>query len=247
MNRSLNESQTRQQFIDQQLAHAGWGVEDRKLVAEYGIAVSEEEDSLGRVIQRFADYVLLGRDGRLLAIVEAKRTSRDALAGKRQAAEHADLIQAQLGIDPFIFLANGEQILFWDRERYPEREVSGFFTRSDLERLSHQKRYGTPLNRMEINSKIADRDYQIEAIRRITEAIEAARRKFLLVMATGTGKTRTIIALIDLLLRAKRVQQVLFLADRRELVRQATIQRLRVILNSSAYKTSKPENSTFLI
>lgn len=219
---SLNESQTRQQLIDQELARAGWGLEDRKLVAEYGISVSEEEDSLSRTTQRFADYVLLGRNGRPLAIIEAKRTSRDALAGKRQAAEYADLIKSQFGMDPFIFLTNGEQILFWDRGRYPEREVSGFFTRPDLERLAHQKHYGEPLSRAEINSKIAGRDYQLEAIRRVTEAIEAARRKFLLVMATGTGKTRTVIALIDLLLRAKRAQQVLFLADRRELVRQTT-------------------------
>jgi type I restriction enzyme R subunit len=219
---ALNEAQTRQQLIDQQLARAGWGLEDRKLVEEYGITVSEEESSYGQSPHRFADYVLLGRDGRPLAVIEAKRTGRDALAGKRQAAEYADLIKDRFGIEPFIFLTNGEKILFWDRERYPEREVSGFFTRADLERLAHQKRYGEPLSRVEPNFKIAGRDYQVEAIRRITEAIQAARRQFLLVMATGTGKTRTVIALIDLLLRAKRVQQVLFLADRRELVRQAT-------------------------
>ncbi|MGH9429204.1 MAG: DEAD/DEAH box helicase family protein, partial [Terriglobia bacterium] len=98
---SLNESQTRQQLIDQELARAGWGSEDRKLVAEYGISVAEEEDSFSRPTQRFVDYVLLGRNGRPLAIIEAKRTSRDALAGKRQAAEYADLIKSQLGIDPF--------------------------------------------------------------------------------------------------------------------------------------------------
>lgn len=219
---ALNETQTRRQLIDQQLARAGWGLEDRKLVEEYGITVSEEESSYGKSPQRFADYVLLGRDGKPLAVIEAKRSGRDALAGKRQAAEYADLIKTQFSIDPFIFLTNGEKILFWDRERYPEREVSGFFTRADLERLAHQKRYGEPLSRVESNPKIAGRDYQMEAIRRITEAIEVARRQFLLVMATGTGKTRTVIALIDLLLRAKRVQQVLFLADRRELVRQAT-------------------------
>ena len=157
---ALNETQTRQQLIDQQLARAGWGLEDRKLVEEYGITVSEEESSYGKSPQRFADYVLLGRDGKPLAVIEAKRSGRDALAGKRQAAEYADLIKTQFSIDPFIFLTNGEKILFWDRERYPEREVSGFFTRTDLERLAHQKRYGEPLSRVESNPKIAGRDYQ---------------------------------------------------------------------------------------
>jgi type I restriction enzyme R subunit len=124
-------------------------LEDRKLVAEYRLSASEEEASYGKSPQRFADYVLLGRNGKPLAVIEAKRTSRDALAGKRQAAEYANLIKTQLSIDPFIFLTNGEQILFWDRDRYPEREVSGFFTRADLERLAHQKRYGEPLSRAE--------------------------------------------------------------------------------------------------
>jgi len=169
----------------------------------------------------FIDYVLLGRDGNPIAVVEAKRTSRDSIAGKRQAADYADRIKNRFGFDPFIFLTNGQEILFWDRERYPPRNVSGFFSRSDLERLTHQKRYGMPLAQIELNPKIADRAYQSEAIRRVTEAIERAHRRFLLVMATGTGKTRTVIGLMDILLRAKRIQQVLFLADRRELVRQA--------------------------
>src|SRR5262249_47960028 len=91
----------------------------------------------------------------------------------------------------------------------------------DLDRLLHQKRYAQRLGDVTIDPRIAGRDYQAEAIRRVAEGIEAANRRFLLVMATGTGKTRTTIALADLLLRAKRVQRILFLADRRELVRQA--------------------------
>ncbi len=202
---------------------AGWGTGQRDILTEYYLVdkVSEEADNYGPPQSGFADYVLLGKDGKPLAVVEAKRTTRDALAGKKQAAGYADQIKNKFGFDPFIFLANGQTILFWDRDRYPEREVSGFFTREDLERLSYQKKYGSPLSGIEINAKIAGRDYQMEAIRRITEAIHACRRRFLLVMATGTGKTRTIIALTDLLLRAKRTQRILFLADRRELVRQA--------------------------
>ncbi|MGB3224844.1 MAG: DEAD/DEAH box helicase family protein [Desulforhopalus sp.] len=221
---NLNESQTRQQYIDGQLAKAGWGINDCVLIKEYYLRNNfETREEEGRYHSKgeFADYVLLGLNSRPIAIVEAKRTNRDPLAGKRQAADYADQIQRQLGIDPFIFLTNGQTILFWDRSRYAPREISGFFTRSDLERLLHQKRYSKSLHEVELSAGIANRAYQTEAIRRATEKIEEAQRKFLLVMATGTGKTRTVISLMDVLLRAKRVQQVLFLADRRELVRQA--------------------------
>ncbi len=131
------------------------------------------------------------------------------------------MIKKKFDHDPFIFLTNGKEIQFWDRDRYPPRKVAGFYTRDDLERLRHQQQYAQPLCDITINPDIAGRDYQNEAIRRVTEGIDEAKRKFLLVMATGTGKTRTTIALVDTLLRAKRVQRVLFLADRRELVRQA--------------------------
>lgn len=216
----LSEAQTRQDLIDQQLAKAGWGVKSRSVVEEFLVRVAEHDESWSSQ-SGYVDYALLGRDGKPIAIIEAKRTCRDAISGKRQAAQYADEIKGRFGVDPFVFLANGKQILFWDRENYPPREVSGFLTVDDLERLSHQRRYAQPLNAIEIKNDIIDRDYQAEAVRRVTEAIEQARRKFLLVMATGTGKTRTTIALVDLLLRAKRVQRVLFLADRRELVRQA--------------------------
>ncbi|MBU0909742.1 MAG: DEAD/DEAH box helicase family protein [Proteobacteria bacterium] len=221
---SLTEAQTRQQLIDSQLAKAGWGLNDCVLIEEYYLRSgfeTRENEAEYRSKGEFADYVLLGNDGKPIAVVEAKRTSRDPLSGKKQAADYADQIQQRFGFDPFIFLTNGQTILFWDRSRYAPREISGFFTRSDLERLMHQKRYAKPLQEVELYAKIAGRAYQTEAIRRTTEKIEEAHRAFLLVMATGTGKTRTVIGLMDLLLRAKRVQQILFLADRRELVRQA--------------------------
>ncbi len=220
----LNEAQTRQQYIDSQLAKAGWGANECVLIEEYYLRSAietREGKSKYQAKGEFADYVLLGSNGRPIAVVEAKRTSRDPLAGKRQAADYADTIQRQFAIDPFIFLTNGKEILFWDRPRYAPREISGFFTRDDLERLLYQKKYAKPLFEIELNADIAGRAYQIEAIRRTTEKIEESHRKFLLVMATGTGKTRTVIGLMDILLRAKRAQQILFLADRRELVRQA--------------------------
>ena len=182
---------------------------------------------------QFADYILLGTDGKPLAVVEAKRTSRDEIAGKRQAADYADAIKAKFGFSPFILLTNGKEIQFWDRGRYPPRKIAGFYTREDLERLRHQQCYAQPLHDVAINADIAGRVYQNEAIRRVTEGIDAAKRRFLLVMATGTGKTRTTIALVDTLLRSKRVQRVLFLADRRELVRQAM----------SEFKTHLPNES----
>ncbi|WP_204138773.1 DEAD/DEAH box helicase family protein [Halomicronema sp. CCY15110] len=225
---ALSEAQTRKQYIDSQLAAAGWGNNDRKALSEFrvGVSGSTKEKPADYANQiGFADYVLLGKDGNPIAVVEAKRVDRDPLVGKRQAEDYANQIKQDLNIDPpFIFLTNGQEILFWDRDRYPLRTISGFFTREDLERLLHQKRYGIPLAQVKLNPEIAGgggRLYQTEGIRRVTEAIEDARRKFLLVMATGTGKTRTVISVMDILLRAKRAQRILFLADRRELVRQA--------------------------
>ena len=218
---TLTEAQTRQRYIDSQLAVAGWGNDERSVLEEFELGIKEDGERAHGEKHGFVDYVLLGKDSKPLAVVEAKRTSREPLAGKRQAADYADQLLAKFGVNPFIFLTNGQEILFWDRDRYPPRYVSGFFAREDLERLLHQKRYTTPLAQAELNPQIAGRPYQTEAIRRVTEAIEAARRKFLLVMATGTGKTRTAISLMDLLFRARRIQRILFLADRRELVRQA--------------------------
>jgi len=214
------EQQTRSRLIDQDLARAGWSASRRTLIEEFVLAAQQDTPNLSSA-HEYADYALLGADGNPIAIVEAKRSSRDEIAGKRQASDYADRIKARFGYDPFIFLSNGKTIQFWDRERYPPRKIAGFYTRDDLERLSHQRLHAQALHEVSIDAGIAGRDYQNEAIRRVTEGIDAAKRRFLLVMATGTGKTRTTIALVDALLRAKRVQRVLFLADRRELVRQA--------------------------
>ncbi|WP_288439099.1 type I restriction endonuclease subunit R [uncultured Pseudomonas sp.] len=238
---SRNEAQTRAQVIDSQLAHAGWSQSQRTLVEEFLLKTAEPAGNYGN--EQFADYVLLGSDGNPIAVVEAKRSSRDELAGKRQAADYADAIKAKFGNDPFIFLTNGKEIQFWDRERYAPRKISGFYTRDDLERLRHQRRFAQPLGGVTISAAIAGRDYQNEAIRRVTEGVETAKRKFLLVMATGTGKTRTTIALVDTLLRSKRVQRVLFLADRRELVRQAMSEFKSHLPNESLARIESGETS----
>ncbi len=236
-----NEASTRTDLIDTQLARAGWSRNRRTLIEEFLLKAAEPDSAYGN--EQFADYVLLGSDGKPIAVVEAKRSARDEIAGKRQAADYADAIKAKFSDDPFIFLTNGKEIQFWDRDRYPPRKIAGFYTRDDLERLRHQRQYSQPLHEVTINADIAGRDYQNEAIRRITEGIDAAKRKFLLVMATGTGKTRTTIALVDTLQRSKRIQRVLFLADRRELVRQATSEFMSHLPNESLARIEAGETS----
>ena len=247
---SRTEKQTRTELIDMQLARSGWSGSRCSLIQEAGLSISEpqilygeEKEESEREKIGFADYVLLGADGIPLAVVEAKRTSRDELAGKKQAEEYADAILDKYGQAPFIFLTNGKEIQFWDRGRYAPRKVAGFHTRDDLERLIHQKKYAQSLDKIIIAAKIAGRDYQNEAIRRVTEGIDASKRKFLLVMATGTGKTRTTIALADVLFRAKRVQRILFLADRRELVRQAMSEFKSHLPNESLSRIESGETS----
>ncbi len=219
-----SECQTRQGRIDLQLGRAGWAKGSRRLIEEFLVKAADvlcDPQDVYRTTKEFADYALLDRLGRPLAIVEAKRSSRDPLEGERQAADYADALRTEHGTDPFVFLANGDEIWFWHRNLYPPRKVSGFFTEEDLLRLAHLDKFGKPLIGEMPLERIIDRAYQIEAVKTIAEHIEAARRSFLMVLATGTGKTRVAVALVELLQRQERIQRVLFLADRRELVKQA--------------------------
>jgi type I restriction enzyme, R subunit len=219
-----SERQTRKERIDLQLGRAGWAVGSKRLIEELlvtSVLAVREPQSDDSTTNEFADYALFDRFGRLLAIVEAKRTSRDPLEGERQAADYADALRVKHGIDPFVFLANGDEIWLWHRSLYPPRRVSGFFTEEDLLRLAHLDKFGQPLLGAMPLGRIVDRAYQIEAVKTIAERIEAAKRRFLMVLATGTGKTRVAAALVELLQRQERIQRVLFLADRRELVKQA--------------------------
>jgi type I restriction enzyme R subunit len=146
-----DESSTRTGVIDTQLARAGWSKDRRTLLEEFSLQSVKQGTEGAR---QFADYVLLGSDSRPIAVVEAKRSARDELAGKRQAADYADSIKDKFGEEPFIFLTNGKEIQFWDRVRYAPRPVAGFYTRDDLERLRHQHKYARPLSAVEINSNI---------------------------------------------------------------------------------------------
>ena len=221
----MTEAQTRASLIDKRLLASGWDVHDHtKVVEEFALqggALITDASSPYKSTQ-FSDYVLLGRDGKPLAVVEAKRTSKDAELGREQAKQYAQHIQRMSGSElPFCFYTNGNDIYFWDIGNYPPRKIHAFPTREDLERLRHIQMYKKPLSHQFIDTNIAGRDYQIGAIRAVMEGIEKKRRNFLLVMATGTGKTRTTIALVDALMKAGYVKRTLFLVDRIALREQA--------------------------
>ncbi len=222
-----SEAQTRAELIDQQLAQSGWNVKDpTQVVEEFDIltplpeGVSEPRTPYeGR---QFSDYVLLGKDRKPLAVVEAKSSSKNAAIGREQAKQYCYNIQKQLGGElPFCFYSNGLETYYWDLGNYPPRKVIGFPTRDDLERFQYIRRNRKPLTQELINTSIAGRDYQIRAIRSVLEGIGQKNRDFLLVMATGTGKTRTCIAMVDALMRANHAERVLFLVDRIALREQA--------------------------
>ncbi len=211
-----SEAQTRSELIDQQLALSGWNVKDpTQVVEEFDILTALPEGVAESRTpyegHQFSYYVLLDKDRKPLAVIEAKKTSRDAAIGREQAKQYCYNIQKQLaGELPFCFYTNGHSIHFWDLENAPPRKVVYFPTRDDLERFAYIRRNRKPLTQEFINSSIAGRDYQIRAIRSVLEGIEQKKRDFLLVMATGTGKTRTCIAMVDALMRAGHAEKVLF-------------------------------------
>jgi type I restriction enzyme R subunit len=212
-----NEKLTRKEIIDNRLKQADWNVTDRtQVIEEFDIHLTVvEEPSTPYAGHQYSDYVLLGKDGKPLAVVEAKKTSVDAALGREQAKQYCYNIQSTQGGElPFCFYTNGHDIYFWDLDNYPPKKVYGFPTRDDLERYAYIRKARKQLAGELINTKIAGRNYQIASIRAVMEAVEKRKRKFLLVMATGTGKTRTCIALVDALMRAGWAERVLFLVDR---------------------------------
>ncbi len=215
----LSEWQTRKVYIDVDLAEAGWTLSGPSADVREEVLVTGMEGRPGQ--EGFCDYVLYGKDGLPLAVVEAKRTSRDANVGRKQASLYADCLEREYGRRPMMFTTNGFETYFWDDLSSPQRRVSGFFSGEDLERLMQRRRERVCLSEIPIDDGITDRYYQKEAIRAVCEETEKGIRKHLLVMATGTGKTRTAASLVDVLLRGGRVTNILFLADRTALVKQA--------------------------
>ena len=213
----LNELRTRKEKIDVYLAEQGWDVTDRaSVILEVDTRQSDflaysyktvAETLKNDLESKYVDYLLLDGLGAPLAIVEAKRTTKDPLIGQKQAEQYADDIKRQTGKDVFIFLSNGYEIWFWDRERYPLRQLKGFYAQKDLERLRFQNARIDPERPVEVNTRIVDRPKSIENVKRVLEHLYKGHRKALIVMATGTGKTRVAMAIIDALLRLQALRR----------------------------------------
>ncbi len=212
----ISEFKTRKVYIDLMLEMAGWTLGSNCL-EEVEVAGMPSQSGVG-----FVDYVLYDPSGKPVAVIEAKRTSVDPKDGKIQAKCYADCLEQKWGIRPFIFYTNGFSTHFWDDAHgRPDRGVAGFFSPAELEWMRQKEATKKPLQSVQVDESISGRHYQKAAIRAVCERMNKGHRKALLVMATGTGKTRTAISLVDVLMRAGWIKNVLFLADRRELVKQA--------------------------
>ncbi len=218
----FDEDKTRKILIDKELEKRDWNLKNKNQVfEEYEISFNIIENGKEITVNRFIDYLLCNERGDPLAIVEAKRYSRNAYEGKKQAEEYAEYIKTKTGKQRFIFLTNGEDIIFWDWPNSAPRKVMGFFTQEELMRRQQQNQSNLHPTTLKINNEIIERPYQFEAVKRIVEGLANSKRKFLLTLATGTGKTRISMAIIDLLLRAGKVNKILFLTDRNALREQA--------------------------
>lgn len=208
------EAETRRVLIDVMLREMGWDI-DHPDCQEFEVHGMPNHSGTG-----YVDYILWGDDGRPLAVVEAKSTLHDPSKGKHQAKLYADCLENRYKRRPIIFYTNGYKTWIWDNKLYPPRPVSGFYSKDELE-WTIQRRTRRDLSEFKINKEIAGRPYQERAIKRVAETFQQAHRKALLVMATGTGKTRTAIAIVDMLIKQGWARRILFLADRTALVRQA--------------------------
>jgi type I restriction enzyme R subunit len=223
-----SEAETRDYFIDLLLKEAGWSLGGPHDL-EYEVSGMPNAQGKG-----YVDYVLWGDDGKPLGLVEAKRTRKDSRIGQQQAKLYADCLEQKFGQRPVIFFSNGYEHWMWDDARFPPRPVQGFYKKDELELLIQRRTTRKSLAEAGIDERIVERYYQTRAIRHISEAFEKDHeRKALVVMATGAGKTRTVIALCDLLMRCNWAKRVLFLADRVALVNQTVGAFKRHLPNSS--------------
>lgn len=210
----FSEFDTRRKYIDLDLKLAGWEFNKDvfREVRVDGMPNSAEEG--------FVDYVLYGENGKPLAVVEAKRTSKDPKIGRQQAKLYADCLEQMTGQRPVIFYTNGYETYIW-HDYYPSRKTSGFYDKEELQLLVDRRQLKKPLVDIEINDAITNRYYQKESILAVCDALSRNQRKTLLVMATGSGKTRTAISIVDVLTKHNWAKNILFLADRTSLLKQA--------------------------
>lgn len=227
----LDETKTRKILIDVLLEQSGWKVSGSKVIEEYKIDNYKGEK--GKV--GFADYVLLDKKDKPIAVIEAKKTMVDPYVGKDQAKSYADGIEKMTEIRPIIYYTNGYETYMWDDKYSAPRQVWGFYSLEDLEYEMFKHKNRKPLSSVEIDTNISGRSYQIEGIKSVYEKFEQGHRKSLIVMATGCGKTRTVIGLTKGMIEANWAKRVLFLADRDELVSQA-------MKDKSSFKTFMPKD-----
>lgn len=215
----ITEFETRKLYIDLDLELMDWVISGKGQNVSEEFEVSDMNNILGQ--KGYVDYVLFGENGLPLAVVEAKKSSIDPNKGKQQAKLYADALERQFKRRPFIFYTNGFETYFWNDLEAPPRLVSSVFSRADMEKLMNRRGNTTNPGSVSIDKDITGRYYQMEAIRAVCDNVNKGFRKNLLVMATGTGKTRTAASLVDVLSRAGYITNVLFLADRTALVKQA--------------------------
>lgn len=252
----VSEAETRRRYIDLSLKECGWDDlrDGRELEYEVtGMPVTTNKSGIG-----YVDYVLWGDDGLPLAVVEAKKTMADPKKGKHQAELYADCLEQMHGQRPIIFYSNGFETYLWDDQFYPERQVQGFYTKDELALLIERRTTRTDLCAFKVNEAISGRPYQLEAIKRVAEntcvinpqgELRGRARQSLLVMATGSGKTRTAAAIVDMLSKCNWAKRVLFLADRNALVSQAKNAFNEYLPNLSAIDLTKEkeDNGTRLV
>lgn len=219
---AFNEEETRSYLIDQMLADEGWKVgkgttDTDEVKKEYPLTGQPTATGEGA-----ADYVLMDDNGKPLAVIEAKRTSKNATEGRKQAELYADALEKKHGQRPIIFYTNGYDLWIWnDAAGDPPRKIYGIYSKDSLQHMRFQRTEKKPVSEVAANPEIAGRMYQIEAVRRVVERFAEKKRRGLIVQATGTGKTRVAISLCDAMVKANWAKRILFLCDRRELRRQA--------------------------
>lgn len=240
----MSEYATRKTLIDTQLSKLGW-VRHSNWFDEYEIPGMPNTSNVG-----YADYVLTDGFGKPWVVIEAKRTSKDPYVGRQQAFLYADILEKITKRRPLVFLTNGYQFVLADNQ-YPDRRVSGIYSRSDVEKFFNNLGTGRKsLQAVSVDMNITNRPYQIEAIKSVCDSFDKGRRrKALLVMATGSGKTRTAASLIKVLMQRDWVKNALFLTDRDELTIQA-MEALKVFLPNQTFtdlRDAKPDYNAELV
>ena len=245
---NMAEWETRKRYIDADLKYNGYifsQTEKRNCIeTEYPVVGMPNASGTG-----FADYVIWGDTGKIIAVIEAKKTSVSAQKGKNQSELYANCIQNMQGFRPIIFYTNGFETYLWDDMMGAPRMVSGIFQRCDLDKMIERRYNRKPLNAIRIDENITNRHYQLRAVSKCCENYEKGNRNCLLVMATGTGKTRTAASIVDVLTRGEHITTMLFLADRKALVEQANEAFQRYLPHTTTcnlVKNRKGRNARFI-